>query len=940
MKNKTRVAANPIREPGEPQISKLPRRIAAIISFLLIALPLCAQFTTQDVTPAGTSNAGLSGTANGKAAGSHNGHAMVYDRVLNQTTDLANPVGAVNSVAKATDGAEEVGYSVVGYYSQCIVWNGSTGPAPVTLTPSTYLASWCLGTDGGNEIGWAWKANYIYSTEHAMMWSGNPNSSVDLHAGGAVYSRGRGVNGNEQVGEIDNSPTTDPDDGVISSARQAVLWHGTAASMVNLNPAGYLASAALATNGTQEGGWAAPSLATGIHAMMWSGSAATAVDLQPAGFTDTRVTALSLTMQVGDGWVGGAAHSLTAHRHALAWTGTAASALDLNQYIPVGYTDAVATGIDAAGNVVGYAFKTPTSGDHTPIDAIAVVFTAAPPPAWAISSLTLTPAFANTGDTLTGLVTLATPAPVGGATVNFFSANPSLIPPPADLLVLEGQSTASFVTSSLVSPITVTTPVTVVGATGSARKLATVTFLPIAKLSALTVSSPEGGTQAYGTITLNIPVPVALSVTLSTDNPALTIPPAVSFAVGQTSQKFLMTAAIVSALTPGTVTASLNGSVLSTPVNVTASVPVVLSSITLPPAVGGTTYSGTVTLNHAAYVGGTTVSLATSDPVLGPVPATITIPYGSNSGTFSGIAGNVTSQGTATITASLDAVSLSGTLTVTSLGVSSVTIPAALGGQSFTGTVTLNHTAPVGGIAVSLATSDSTLAPVPATLTIPAGAVWATFTGIAGTATSSGTATISASFNGASKSALLTVTVLGVQTVTIPGTFGGGSFTGTVTISNPAPLGGLTVSLGTSNATLAPVPATLTIPAGYISGTFTGIAGTATSQGTATITATLNGTSGSGIITVVSGPGATIQSLDYWTVSQLIKVTATTTMATGTLSFGLNANGPALGILTVEATTGLYQGSAKMSKAPSTIWVWNSVGGTAVSSSAVRLRSK
>ena len=97
------------------------------------------------------------------------------------------------------------------------------------------------------------------------------------------------------------------------------------------------------------------------------------MDLNPLGYNDSRISAMTATQQVGDGWVGpmGAIGSV---RHALVWSGTADSVVDLNQFLPAGYTHAVATGIDANGNVVGYAYNTPVYGLAVPPDAIAVVF--------------------------------------------------------------------------------------------------------------------------------------------------------------------------------------------------------------------------------------------------------------------------------------------------------------------------------------------------------------------------------------------------------------------------------------------------------------------------------------------------------------------------------------------------------------------------------------
>ena len=127
---------------------------------------------------------------------------------------------------------------------------------------------------------------------------------------------------------------------------------------------------------------------------------------------------LSDSLQVGDAWVGpmGAAGSV---RHAMVWSGTAASAKDLNQYLPTGYIHAVATGIDADGNVVGFAYNTPTSGYAIPADAIAVVFAPGQNGSAAVNSLTVS----NSRQPRVRLSPvqsgLAGPAPSGGVTITF-----------------------------------------------------------------------------------------------------------------------------------------------------------------------------------------------------------------------------------------------------------------------------------------------------------------------------------------------------------------------------------------------------------------------------------------------------------------------------------------------------------------------------------------
>lgn len=79
-------------------------------------------------------------------------------------------------------------------------------------------------------------------------------------------------------------------------------------------------------------------------------------------------------------------------------------------------------------------------------------------------------------------------------------------------------------------------------------------------------------------------------------------------------------------------------------------------------------------------------------------------------------------------------------------------------GGTVQGTVTLNAAAPTGGALVALV-SSSTIATVPASVTIPAGATSATFTVTAGAVDNNTSATVTATYGGSSASATLTVTV-------------------------------------------------------------------------------------------------------------------------------------------------------------------------------------
>jgi subtilisin family serine protease len=111
------------------------------------------------------------------------------------------------------------------------------------------------------------------------------------------------------------------------------------------------------------------------------------------------------------------------------------------------------------------------------------------------------------------------------------------------------------------------------------------------------------------------------------------------------------------------------------------------------------------------------------------------------------------------------------------------------GGSPSTGTVTLSGPAP-NGATVSLSSSNSAAAAVPATVTVPAGSTSATFTVTTSSVTSSTPVTISASYAGANQTASLTVTPVppsgtpaGTYTLTVTGTSGSISHPSTFKLS-------------------------------------------------------------------------------------------------------------------------------------------------------------
>ncbi|HEV2762969.1 MAG TPA: M14 family zinc carboxypeptidase, partial [Pyrinomonadaceae bacterium] len=79
---------------------------------------------------------------------------------------------------------------------------------------------------------------------------------------------------------------------------------------------------------------------------------------------------------------------------------------------------------------------------------------------------------------------------------------------------------------------------------------------------------------------------------------------------------------------------------------------------------------------------------------------------------------------------------------------------------------------------------------------------------------------------------------------------GGQPSTGTVTLSGPAPAGGVTVALSSSNAAVATVPASVNVPAGASTQTFTVAAEAVAATSTANISAAYAGTTRTALLTV------------------------------------------------------------------------------------------
>jgi len=456
-----------------------------------------------------------------------------------------------------------------------------------------------------------------------------------------------------------------------------------------------------------------------------------------------------------------------------------------------------------------------------------------------VSALTLSPTSVVGGTPSTGTITLNGPAPADGAVVSLTSSN-SIAAPPSSVTIAAGASSANF--KIVTSAVGASTAVTINAIQGTLTKTATLTIKP-AGLSGLTLSlaSVVGGIPSTATITLNGPAPTGGTViALASSSTSIQAPASVTIPAGGSSATTNIATTTVVSQVSATITATLGSTSKSATLTVN---PLALTSLSLVPTAvtGGVASTGTVALNGPAGTGGAIIVLSGGTPVAG-IPPSVTVPAGQTSATFSASTSPVAAQVVVPIKATYQSATRTANLTVNPAALLSVNLsPTSLtGGSSSAGTVTLTGTAPTGGLVVKLS-SNSAMASLPASVNIAAGQNSATFTVKTEVVTVQAVAIISSTLGTDSKTAGLTINPPSLASITVApsAVVGLSSSTGTATLSGAAPAGGIVVNLST-NQNAAVIPATVTIPAGKTSATFT----VKTVAVPAQVIATLTGTQG------------------------------------------------------------------------------------------------
>ncbi len=421
--------------------------------------------------------------------------------------------------------------------------------------------------------------------------------------------------------------------------------------------------------------------------------------------------------------------------------------------------------------------------------------------------------------------------------------------PPADCTVDVNDGSATP-TNARLSGCTVTTPSS-----------------PTPSSVALSPTSVTGGASVTGSITLSASAPSGgQSVTLASSSAAVaTVPASVTVPGGSTTTTFMVTtrsAAQTSSVTISATAGGVSRSAVLTVAPAASSSPTV-TGLSLSPdtVVEGSNSTGTVTLNAAAPTGGLVVSLTSGNASAATVPASVTVSAGADAASFTVSSGTTTSTSSSVITASAGGVSATALFTVTSanptLSNLSISPLSVTGGSSATGTVTLTAPATGNGVPVSLS-SESAIASVPPGVTVDPGASTAAFTITTSSVTTSQSTIIRATHGTASRAFTLSVTPAAtgpaVTSVTLSesSVVGGTPVTGTVRLASAAPSGGTTVFLSSDNTAVVTVPATVTVPAGATTATFTVETKPTTNSQSSVIVAEAGGGRVGAVLTVTS----------------------------------------------------------------------------------------
>lgn len=256
--------------------------------------------SAQDLTQGGSQGGSISDFAGDKLVGWWweplscyvGGHwtTCYYRRAcwwnLDGTFHSTSYSGFEYTTMSGTDGVSVVGSgstddAVGNVFTRAVIWQPPTHEFAQSIHPTGYTDSSLTCVDGEYQFG---TAQLPFAIIHAGMWHGTAASFVDMNPAGANNSFINDASDGQQVGVINqwNNP-------------HAVLWYGSPESVVDVNPAGATSSSIVACEGGLQIGSA--TFPDGALPGIWAGSADTFTPLTgvlPAGYSGLYLSAIDI----------------------------------------------------------------------------------------------------------------------------------------------------------------------------------------------------------------------------------------------------------------------------------------------------------------------------------------------------------------------------------------------------------------------------------------------------------------------------------------------------------------------------------------------------------------------------------------------------------------------------------------------------------------------
>jgi hypothetical protein len=315
----------------------LPLKIATA-AHLLCASASLAQWTAISLHPPGATRSHVYAITPIRQGGDVWNAEGVFPTVWSGSSGSAMFLNSQGGIVWGGDGDHFVGEPS---NAQATLWDAAQGTM-VNLNPAGALHSRAYGIHGDQQVGY-WQGNGA-EPSHACYWNGTAGSMVDLHPGNTGFgehSQANATDGVHQGGFYS----------ITFGQQHAALWSGSAASLVDMNPAGAGSSSVTAMVPGTQGGWVTVGPTGRDHAFLWHGTAASAQDMNPPGAVYSEILGLSAGAQVGY-------CTFNTGGQAGIWFGAPGGFLSLSQFLPAGYSSAVATCITEDADfyyVGGYA---------------------------------------------------------------------------------------------------------------------------------------------------------------------------------------------------------------------------------------------------------------------------------------------------------------------------------------------------------------------------------------------------------------------------------------------------------------------------------------------------------------------------------------------------------------------------------------------------------